>query len=373
MKNADVFVIAGEASGDLHASSLINGLKKLSPGISVEAIGGNRLSDAGANLLFNYSEVNFVGFAEIAANIKAIRKKISETIKYIVTNQPKIVLLTDFPGFNLKIAKEIRKNYKGKIIYYITPQVWAWHKSRVKQIRQYIDKCLVIFPFEKKFFENEGIDASYVGHPLLKPVDDFLEGREKKTNPMPVVTLMPGSRVQEVRRIMPVLSKTACELIDKYKCSVNLLCSENIPDGVFEEFSIHPSVNRISSASNYETIYNSDFVVTKFGTSTLECALLGTPFCAVYKAGNINYMLGRMMIRTDFVALVNIILEKEVVKEFIQKDFTKENLIGEFLNVMNDDKYRNIMLSEFFLLRNYFYDVAVEKTAPQIISEFLNN
>ncbi len=372
MKNTDVFVIAGEASGDLHASSLIKELKLISKDVSVEGIGGSLLIEAGAKLIFNYSEVNFVGFKEIAENYAGIKKKLKYTRDYILQTQPKTVVLVDFPGFNLRIAKEIRKSFSGKIIYYITPQVWAWHRSRVRQIRKYIDKCLVIFPFEKKLFDNEGIDSAYVGHPLIKPVTDFLLNKEKKMNPMPVVTLMPGSRIQEVRRILPVLCETSKELIEKYQCKVNLLCSENIPSGIFDEFDLHPSVEKIDSSLNYETIYNSDFVITKFGTSTLECALLETPFCAVYKAGSFNYLLGKMMIRTDFVALVNIILEKEVVKEFIQKDFCKENIIGEFLNVMNDNKYRNIMLSEFILLKNYFDNFEIGQSAAQIVSGMLN-
>lgn len=373
MKKTDVFVIAGEASGDLHASSLIRNLKLLAPGTSVEGIGGMMLAESGTELLYNYSEVNFVGFMEIAKNYSHIRKKLSEVREYLLQNQPRVLILTDFPGFNLRLAKEIRNDFKGKIIYYITPQVWAWHKSRVEQIRKYIDDCLVIFPFEKKFFENEGIHSQYVGHPLLKPVEDFLRDREKRVNPMPVVTLMPGSRIQEVQRILPVLAETSKELIEKYQCKVNLLCSENIPEWVFNESDLDPLINRVDSSLNYETIFNSDFVITKFGTSTLECALLGTPFCAVYKAGGFNYMLGKMMIRTDYVALVNIILEKEVVKEYIQKDFNRESLVTEFLNVMNDDKYRNIMLSEFVLLKNYFDSFVIEKSAAQIISDILKS
>jgi len=160
-------------------------------------------------------------------------------------------------------------------------------------------------------------------------------------------------------------------MIEKYGCRVNLLCSENIPETVFDEFALHPDIRRVRSRLNYETIYDSDFVITKFGTATLECALLGTPFCAVYKSGGLNYYIAKMMIKTEFVSLVNIILEKEIVKEFIQKDFTKENILNEFLNVFNDDKYRNIMNAGFILLRNYFDNVIIGKSAPQIISELI--
>ncbi len=371
MIGTDVFIIAGEASGDLHASNLINRIKSFKPDLSAEGIGGAKLESEGVKLIFNYSEVNFVGFQEIANNYKHIREKLFETRNYIIRTNPSAVILTDFPGFNLRLAKEIRSEYKGKIIYYITPQVWAWHPGRVKQLRKYVDLCLVIFPFEEKFLKNEDVNARYVGHPLIAPVDDFLKNREKKINSSPVVTIMPGSRLQEIKRILPVLAVTAAEMIEKYGCRVNLLCSENIPGSVFDEFELHPEIRRVDSSLNYETIYDSDFVITKFGTATLECALLGTPFCAVYKSGGLNYYIAKMMIKTEFVSLVNIILEKEIVKEFIQKDFTKNNMIKEFLNVFNDDKYRNIMTAEFILLRNYFDNIIVEKSAPQLISELI--
>ena len=371
MNGTDVFIIAGEASGDLHASNLINRIKSFKPDLSAKGIGGAKLASESVNLIFDYSEVNFVGLQEIANNYKHIRSNLLETKDHITRINPSVVILTDFPGFNLRLAKEIRSEYKGKIIYYITPQVWAWHPGRVKQLRKYVDLCLVIFPFEEKFLKNEGVNARYVGHPLIAPVDEFLKDREKKINPSPVVTIMPGSRLQEINRILPVLAGTAAEMIDKYGCRVNLLCSENIPGSVFDEFTLHPEIRRVDSRLNYETIYDSDFVITKFGTATLECALLGTPFCAVYKSGGLNYYIAKMMIKTEFVSLVNIILEKEVVKEFIQKDFTKENIIGEFLKVFNDDKYRNIMTAEFILLRNYFNNVLIEKSAPKLISELL--
>ncbi|MDD5361844.1 MAG: lipid-A-disaccharide synthase [Ignavibacteria bacterium] len=371
MSRTDVFVIAGEASGDMHASLLINELKQITPDVTAEGIGGDKLASAGVRLFYNYSEINFAGFGEIIKNYAHIRKKLTEVKKHILKTNPKILLLTDFPGFNLKLAGEIRKDFKGKIFYYITPQIWAWHKSRIKKIKKYIDVCLVIFPFEKEIFSKAGVKSYYVGHPLVKMIDSFLEGKAKKTGSNNVVTLMPGSRLQEVRRILPVMAESADELIEKYNCNVNIICSGNIEESVFSELIKNAKIKRIDSSDNLETIYNSNFVMTKFGTATLECGLLGTPFCAVYKASFFNYLIGKTMIQIDFVALVNIILKKGAVKEFIQKDFNKTNIINEYLKVTNDEEYMNDMIMEFTNLKKYFETAKIDKPAANIISEEL--
>jgi lipid-A-disaccharide synthase len=372
MNRTDVFVIAGEASGDLHASLLIRELKEITPDIKTEGLGGEKLAAAGVKLLYNYSEVNFAGFGEIIKNYTHIRKKLTEVKNYILSVNPKILLLTDFPGFNLKLAQEIRKDFKGKIYYYITPQIWAWHKSRINKIKKYIDVCLVIFPFEKEIFTKASIKSYYVGHPLVKMIDTFLSGKARKTNTKPVVTIMPGSRLQEVKRILPIMAECADEFISKHNCEVNIICSENINGCVFDDMIKNDKIKRIGSADNLETIFNSDFVVTKFGTATLECGLLGTPFCAVYKATFFNYLIGRAMIQIDYVALINIILKKGVVREFIQKDFNRTNIINEYLKVVNDKEYRDNMIKEFANLKNYFEKEQIDKPAAIILSEELS-
>ncbi len=350
----DIFIVAGESSGDLHSAQLISKLLSLNPDIDIQGIGGSKMKDAGARIYFNYTDVNHIGFVNIAKNYFHLKSRLEATAKHILKISPAILILCDFPGFNLRIAEKIRSRFKGKIIYYITPQIWAWHHSRIEKIRKYIDICFVIFPFEKQLFDKEGVKSHFVGNPVIKQIDDFLLTAVKSDKSIKEISIMPGSRKEEVLRMLPKLLEIGKILIDKYKYKVNLICSDNIPFDLYKQLMGTSKINIIlpDESSNLNTIYNSDFVITKFGTSNLECALLNIPFTAVYKASFLNYIIAKLLIRIKYVSLVNIVMNKEVVREFIQKDFTVENIIFELQRTLRNDEYRNNMLSEFANLRN---------------------
>jgi len=350
----DLFFIAGESSGDLHSSHLISNILSLNPTLNIKGIGGSKMKDAGAEILFDYSDINHIGFVNIAKNYFHLKSKLNYTANKILELSPKILILCDFPGFNLRIAEKIKSRFKGKIFYYITPQVWAWHQSRIKKIKAFIDICFVILPFEKQLFDKEGIKSYYAGNPIVKQIDDFLATANKKANTNKTISIMPGSRKEEISLILPKLLEISNILIKRYKYNVNLICSENISLDFYKEFINTSKVCLIQPAksSNLNTIYNSDFVITKFGTSNLECALLNVPFTAVYHASFINYFIAKLLIKIKFVSLVNIIANKEVVKEYIQKEFNTENVIFEVQRVFKNEEYRNKMLSEFKELRN---------------------
>ncbi|MCX6158229.1 MAG: lipid-A-disaccharide synthase [Ignavibacteriota bacterium] len=349
----DIFIIAGESSGDLHSSHLITKILSLNPSVNIQGIGGSRMKDAGAEILFDYSEVNHIGFVNIAKNYFHLKSKLNYTANHILKLSPKILILCDFPGFNLRIAEKIKSRFKGKIFYYITPQVWAWHHSRINKLKSLIDICFVIFPFEKQLFDKEGVKSYYVGNPVLKQVDDFLVTAVKRDNVTKEISIMPGSRREEVQRMLPKLIEISNILIDKYKYKVNLICSENIPQEFYNQIIGKSKLNMVlpDISSNLNTIYNSDFVITKFGTSNLECALLNIPFTAVYKASFLNYIIARLLIRIKYVSLVNIVMNKEVAKEYIQKELTTENVIFELQRSLRNDDYRHKMLNEFSELR----------------------
>lgn len=349
----DIFIIAGESSGDLHSSHLINKLISQNPSAKIQGIGGARMKDAGAEIFFDYSEINHIGFVNIAKNYFHLKSRLNNTAKHILKLSPKVLILCDFPGFNLRIAEKIKSRFKGKIFYYITPQVWAWHQSRIKKLKSLIDICFVIFPFEKKLSDDVGVKSYYVGNPVVKQIDDFLLSAVKRQNATKEISIMPGSRREEVQRILPKLMEISNILIDKYKYKVNLICSENIPQELYNQIIDTSKLNIVlpDNSSNLNTIYNSDFVITKFGTSNLECALLNIPFTAIYKASFLNYIIAKLLIRIKYVSLVNIVMNKEVVKEYIQKDLTTENVLFELQRVLRNDDYRNKMLNEFKELR----------------------
>ena len=314
------------------------------------------MKNAGVDLLYDYSEINYIGFVNIAEKYFYLKNKLNFTVNKILELSPRILILCDFPGFNLRVARIIRNKFKGKIFYYITPQVWAWHKSRVNDIKKYIDACFVILPFEKEFLDKEGIKSFYVGNPVLRQVEDFLTDAQKEYNSNKVISLMPGSRIEEIARILPKLNDIGKLLVIKYNYDVHLICSENIPKKFYNDRINNRYIKLImpDNNSNLRTIYNSDFVITKFGTSNLECAFLNVPFVSVYKANVINYLIAKMLVNLKYVSLVNIVMNKEVVKEYIQKDFNFKNITAEVDKIFSDNDYKTGMLNDFISMKELF-------------------
>lgn len=363
MNKTDIFVIAGESSGDAHSAKLIQDILKINNNLIIHGIGGTRLQEQGVNVLFNYSEINYIGFANIARKYIYLKRRLDYTANKIIELSPKVLILCDFPGFNLRIAKKIREVFGGKIIYYITPQVWAWHKSRVKQLKKYTDACFTILPFEKEILNKEGIKAYYSGSPVLRNCEEYIEKANKEIRKQKVVSIMPGTRKEEIARILPTLNEIGKLLKLKNEYDINLICSENIGKNFYTKYINCDYIKLIlpTKESNLNTIYNSDFVITKFGTSNLECAFLGIPFVAVYKASLLNYLIAKMLVNLKYLSLVNIVMDKEVVKEYIQDKFTPNNIIKEIERIFSDVSYKNKMLTEFSSLKKRFDR---EKTNP---------
>lgn len=351
----EFFIIAGEASGDLHASSLVSEIRKLAPGSVFRGIGGSKMRSAGVDTALDINDVNFIGFTSVLKNIFTIKKHLKETSDSILRSNPEAVILVDFPGFNLRIAQQIRQSYKGKIIYYISPQVWAWHKGRIKIMKEVLDLLIVVFPFETEFFSKEGMRSIYVGHPLVKRIDGFLNSTRRSPNAKPVISILSGSRKSEVDAMLPVMLDSARELRKRFDCDINVICAQHLPAEVYRRHIGEMDVSMVhgndSTDANYSAILNSDLVLTKSGTSTLECALLGVPFLVVYKTGALNYMIGKRLVEVNHIAIVNILLDKPAVKEFLQNEMTVENIVGESEKILSDKPYRERMLSEFTELR----------------------
>ncbi|MEO8209812.1 MAG: lipid-A-disaccharide synthase, partial [bacterium] len=360
---------------DMHAASLIREIKLIAPGITYSGIGGPGMQKENVRLLYDIKEVNFMGFSSVMRNIKKIKSVLNHCISEIKITNPEAVILVDYPGFNLRIAEKIRKFYKGKIIYYISPQLWAWHKSRVRIIKKFIDLMLVVFPFEVEFYKKEGVEALYTGHPLVKTMDTFLFGTKKIKEDKIQISILPGSRKDEIERMLPVLIRAADKFQEKFSCDINIICSTNYEEHYYEKFLKGKDFNLIydrnNSNLNYKTILNSDMVITKSGTSTIECALIGTPFCVVYKAGKVNYLIGKNLVKVEHIAMVNILLNKKAVREFLQDEMTPENIFDEGSRILSDKEYREEMKTNFRSMREILTDKNASENAAKLIIDYL--
>lgn len=374
-KLKNIFIIAGESSGDMHAASLVKELRSTGTDVSFTGIGGPQMKKESVKLIYDLKQVNFIGFSSVIKNIQKIRSILNHCISEVKKINPEAVILVDYPGFNLKFISSIRKFYKGIIIYYISPQLWAWHKSRVKTIKKFVDLMIVVFPFEVDFYRKEDVIVDYAGHPLVKRIDEFLSKNKRIKSPEPVISFLPGSRKDEIDRMMPALVETAVKFRKEFKCDINFLCTTNLSRSYFQKFIKGNDFNLIydenNSELNYKAILNSDLVISKSGTSTMECALIGTPFCVVYKTGELNYAIGKRLVKVDHIAMVNILLKKRAVTEFLQSEMKPQNIFEEGKRILTDAAYANEMKNNFKELRNILTDRDASKNAAEIIMNFI--
>jgi lipid-A-disaccharide synthase len=308
-----LYFIAGEASGDLHGAHLIKALCTLQPGIICRAWGGDRMAEAGATVVKHYRELAFMGFVEVVKNLPAIWRNFRFAKQDIVSFRPDALVLIDYPGFNMRMARWARK--RGfRVIYYISPQLWAWHASRAHAIRRYVDKMLVVFPFEVDFYRRYGVEATWVGHPLFDALPRSAPAREGD-----MIALLPGSRQQEVRRLLP----TMLSIVPFFKGYRFVIAAAHaLPETLFRPYlADYPQVE-LCYGDTYGLLQRSRAAVVKSGTSTLEAALLGAPQVVCYAGHALSYAIARRLVRVPYISLVNLVLERPLVRELIQDNFT---------------------------------------------------
>ena len=364
-----IFISAGEQSGELHGSSLMHELKKISD-LSFTGLGGDKMRAEGLNVIEHVKDLAATGIAEVVKKYGYFRKVLKKCSEKIKEMKPDAVVLIDYPGFNLRLAEEIRGKYKGKIIYYISPQLWAWHEKRVFKIKKVVDKMLVVFPFEVEFYKRYGIDAEYVGHPLVKRIKDFLENtfRESPADNVKTITLLPGSRNDEIKHHLPVLIETINLLKKDFMLKLYISRSQAVNKALFDPFVKDLPDFEIICSDVYKYVYNSDLVMTKAGTSTMECSLIGTPFLIFYKTYPLNYILLKPLVKINNIGIVNIIAGNNMVKEFIQKDFNAGMLYKESNKILSDFDYRNTMQENL----KQIWDFLGNNNASQIAAERIN-
>ncbi len=369
------YLIAGEASGDLHASNLIKAIKQLDPDARFRAWGGDRMQKEGATIVKHIDELSFMGFAEVLLNLPTILNNIKLCKADIIDYQPDTVIFIDYPGFNLRIANFVRKQ-NIKTIYYISPQVWAWHKSRVKKIRRDIDKMLVILPFEQDFYFKHNYNVEFVGHPLLDALertDHIPEADFRRKNNLaennPVIALLPGSRKQEIKKMLAIM----CEVSDNYPGYQFVIAgTTGHSEDLYRQFSGKSDIPVVFDQT-YNLLRIAYAALVTSGTATLETALIGVPQIVCYKANTISYQIARRLVDIKFISLVNLIMDEEVVKEMIQNDFNTTNLVKELREITENDHYRAEILNKYKQLRKKLGGTGASAKAAKAIAEFLKN
>ena len=348
------YIIAGEASGDLHGSNLIKELKKLDPSTSVRCWGGDLMAAAGGDLVRHYKDLAFMGFAEVLMNLRTIFRNLDFCKQDILQYRPDALILIDYPGFNMRIAKWAHAQGL-RVIYYISPQVWAWKEGRVRQIRETVDKMLVILPFETAFYQKWNFNVEYVGHPLVEVIDRFRADHPSLPSAAapspfskPVIALLPGSRKQEILKKLPVMLE-----VSRFFPDLQFVVAQAPgQESSFYDSLLAPYPN-VSSVSNqtYALLLQSQAACVTSGTATLETALFGVPEIVCYKGSTISYQIARRLIRVKYISLVNLIMDKLVVKELIQDDLTPENLRRELDDLLHNDNRRRQLNEDYQALK----------------------
>ena len=360
------YFIAGEASGDLHASNLIKEINIKDANASIRAWGGDLMTAQGAKVVKHYRDLAFMGFAEVLMNLFTILSNIKNCKKDIDAFDPDVVILVDYPGFNMRIA-EWAHNKGIRVVYYISPQVWAWKKSRVYQIKKYVDQMIVILPFEKDFYAKYDYTVSYVGHPLLdalptleKNHQDFIG--EHHLDDKPIIALLPGSRKQEISKMLSIMLKQV-SLFPDYQFVI--AGAPSIVDSFYSEIIKNQKVH-IVYGQTQQLLQHAHAALVTSGTATLETALIGVPEVVCYKGNRISYEIAKRIVDIKYISLVNLIMEKEVVKELIQDDLNDKNLQVELQKIL-EGKYRIAMLDEYEALSKKLGDGGASERAAEIV------
>jgi len=354
------YIISGEASGDLHGSNFIKAIKQIDSSAQIRAWGGDRMKAAGATLVHHYSETAFMGVWEVVKNIRRINSLLNECKKDILEYKPDVVVLIDYPGFNLRMAKFAKEN-NFKTCWYISPKLWAWKENRAHDIKKYVGLMLCIFPFEVDFYHRWNYEVKFVGHPLLDALDDSNFSTERNS-----IALLPGSREQEIKSMAKVYNSVA----------------QNFPGEKFLVAALSVHNRKIYSGFNSKNIQlvfddthallrRARAALVNSGTATLETALLDVPQMVCYKTSALTYMIAKQLVKVKWISPVNLVLEKEAVREFIQQDCSLNNLSNELEKILRDENYRKEMLQNYSEMKTLLGGKGASENAAKELIDFL--
>lgn len=363
-------IVAGETSGELYGALLATALRKQKPDISIIGVGGERMQQAGVEIISWISSA--FGLTEAISSVRTIKETFRKAVSALQSRKPEVLVLIDYPDFNLKLAQEARKNHI-KVFYYVSPQVWAWRKKRVAKIARLVDRMAVVLPFEEEIYRTVGLNCEFVGHPVYDEIKNLpLEKDELKSvlgigKGRPLLALLPGSRPHELERILPLMLAVVREFkkvyadyqfcipfapntdMEKYRTIVRLLREEGVA---------------INKGESLKVLAASEAAVITSGTATLQAALLGVPLVVVYKLFPLTYWIGRLIVKVKYISLVNILSGREVVKELLQSDATAGNIVSELRKILSDGSRRKGMMEAYTKIK----DIYSEKNASQRVA-----
>jgi len=356
---------------------LVTALKRLEPGLTFWGIGGPRLQEAGVRILFNSSDMAVVGLTEVISRLATVTRAYL-TLKTILRKErPLLLILMDYPDFNLRLARAA-KRFQIPVLYYISPQVWAWRKGRVNTIRRWVDRMVVILPFEKDFYREKGLHVEAVGHPLLEEIPMDLDGEKVRLDlglhdASPVLALLPGSRKEEVTNLLPVMVKAAERIRSEHarlKCL--LPRASTVPAELIAGLLRKSSLDvQVIEGDVHRVLKACDLAMVASGTATLEAAILETPMVIVYRVSFFSYWIGRMVISVPFIGLVNLVAGEEVVPELIQGDVTPDRLAREAMDILDHDERRRDMVKKLHDLRETLGQGSASERTARIALEMI--
>jgi len=373
-----VMIVAGEASGDLHGAVLARELLALDSSLILSGIGGAGMAATGVTILYDISRLAVMGIIEVISRLKDIRSAMKTLEKQFEMNRPDLLILIDYPGFNLELARRAKK-YNIPVLYYISPKIWAWREGRITRIKKYVDRMAVILPFEKKYYKGHGFEVDFVGNPLLDQVQPTLTSNEFKTkygidHDATIIGVMPGSRKQEIAKILPVFMETALLLNEKIKKCVFLLplASTLTEDDLNEHGVMDDRLDiRIIKENRYETMAACDAAMAASGTLTMELGILQVPMVVCYRISKLTHFLAKPFIKAEYASLVNLVAEKEVVTELLQQEATPENIYREILPLLLNQEARDSMKQELFNVSKQLGEPGASKRTARLAMEML--
>lgn len=366
------YLIAGEASGDLHGSNLMKALKRNDAGAEFRYFGGDLMKVEGGHLEKHYSEMAFMGFVEVVFNLSTVLRNIKAAKQDVLAFKPDALILIDFPGFNMKVA-EFAKAHGIKVFYYISPKIWAWNQKRVLKIKKIVDRMFCILPFEVEFYKSWGMEVDYVGNPILDAIAQNIPDPEfrkrHELDQRPIIALLPGSRKQELDRVLP-------EMLD----TISRFPEYQFVIAGAPSFSI-AHYRKYIGEHNYPVIFNETYnlllhsaaAVVTSGTATLETALLKIPQVVVYKGNPVSIGIARLLVNIKFISLVNLVMDSAVVKELIQEDCSGRKIGDEIDLILNDHSYRNRMLHHYELLAQRMGEAGASYRAAELMYSYLKS
>lgn len=366
-----ILIIAGEESGDIHAGNLVKEMLKRESSLKFYGIGGERMKKAGVELCYHTREMAFLGFLEVIEHLPFIRRVYKTMTRSLQERHPDLVILVDYPGFNIRFAREAKK--KGiPVVYYISPQVWAWKKKRINTIARRIAKMIVLFPFEVELYESKGVDVTFIGHPLkdiVKPANSrktFLQ-KYGLHDSYPILSLLPGSRKQEVEKLLPAMIKGFSLLKQKIpKLQAIIARVDNLDETLYRSI-IKDETIPLATNETYDVISHADAALVASGTATLEAAILRTPMVILYKISFISYLIGRAVVKLNNFGLVNIVAEKMIVPELLQHQVTGKNIAQEMYPLLTDSKKISQMKKELIKVNTILGSPGASERGAEVI------